>query len=204
MICKNCGKKLEEGEIFCSKCGLNVNESVGKRFCNQCGKELTEGVQFCSKCGARLNSGVSGFDKKQGFYCKNQKVSNFIANNKVLSYFFEYKKCLVSFILGLIGSIMGMFGGLCTTMCSFTGSAGNSAFLYIFGGAVIAMIGSCLCLSKTRIGSMLQLFGAILIIVRAFSYYGADFLTVFSLVFLLVASLIGIISSYLLDFINKE
>ena len=204
MICKNCGAILEDGENFCSNCGLRVNESNEKKFCSQCGKELDAGVQFCAWCGTKLNGDVSGVDTKQNTSCKNQKMLDFIANNKVLSYLFTYKKCLPAFIIGLVGGILGMFGGLCTTMCSFSSSAGNSAFLLIFCGAVIAVVGSCLCLTKARIGSAVQLLGTLMIIIRAFSHNGAEFLTIFSFVFLLVASVIGIISSYFPDFINKK
>lgn len=202
MICPNCKEELGNGQRFCPKCGAPGKEPEKKRFCTQCGKELGNEERFCSSCGADCHAATQHRSAQQTPHPENQSLSGLMSGNAVVDYFLEYKKSLPAFIIGLIGSILGMFGGICTTMCSF-GSASNSAFLYIFVGAVIGLIGSCMCLKKARIGSLLQLVGVIMIIVRAYSR-GAEFFTVFSIVLLLTASVIGIVSAHLFDILKKK
>ena len=144
------------------------------KFCQKCGKEIVDNCVLCPHCGAEQSS--------------SEKSTEQLPVE-------EKDKCLPSFIIGLIGSIFGMFGGLCTTMCS-CGSSSNSAFLLIFLGSVVGMIGTCLCLKKAKTGALLQLLGALMMIVRAFSE-GAELLTVFGLVLLLLAGIIGVTCSFL-------
>ncbi len=144
-------------------------------FCQKCGKEIKDDCKFCPVCGTEQLS-----DEKSSAQLSVEKK----------------EKCLPSFIIGLIGSILGMFGGLCTTMCS-CGSSSNSAFLLIFLGSIVGMIGTCLCLNKSKIGSLLQLLGAVMMIIHAYSK-GAEFLTVFGFVLLLFAGIIGVIYSFLI------
>lgn len=145
------------------------------KFCQKCGKEITDESAFCPNCGSEQSAGEVTPPQKP-------------VEKKV--------KCLPSFIIGLIGSILGMFGGLCTTMCS-CGSASNSAFLLIFLGSIVGMIGTCLCLSKAKTGSLLQIGGAIMMIIHAYSK-GSELLTVFGLVLLLFAGIIGVIYSFII------
>lgn len=49
MFCENCGKKLEEGSLFCNVCGAKQPQPV---FCIQCGKRLEPRSLFCNGCGA--------------------------------------------------------------------------------------------------------------------------------------------------------
>lgn len=143
-------------------------------FCNNCGKEIKEETQFCPYCGASLAT---------------KEVVNDYPAVKGKSV------CLPSFILGLIGSLFGIFGGICTTMCSVFSS--NSAFIWIVGGSLVGLVGACLCLSKSKLGSVLELIGALMIIVRAYGG-GADFMTVIALIFLLFGGLIGVVYSFII------
>ena len=145
-------------------------------FCKNCGNQLNDGAQFCTNCGTSVNGGTAPATE----------------NNS--------QKCLPAFILGLIGSIFGIFGGLCTTMCAglVSSSGGNSAFILIFGGAIVGLIGACLCLNKAKIGSVLELVAAIMMIICAFGITGADFMTVIALLLLLVGGLIGAVYAFLI------
>lgn len=145
------------------------------KFCKNCGKEISDDCKFCPGCGTEQSS--------------NEKRSEQLPVEKK-------QKCLPSFIIGLIGSILGMFGGLCTTMCS-CGSSSNSAFLLIFLGSIVGMVGTCLCLNKAKTGSLLQLLGSIMMIIHAYSK-GAEILTVFGFVILLFAGIIGVIYCFLI------
>ncbi|MBQ9774152.1 MAG: zinc ribbon domain-containing protein [Clostridia bacterium] len=199
MFCSKCGKQLESNEKFCSRCGTAVQSNAEKRFCAKCGNELGKDERYCSRCGTDFNDAI-----QHQVGAQNPKSENLPSSNAVFGYFLEYKKCLSAFIVGLIGSIFGMFGGICTSMCScFSSSASGSAFLFIFGGAVIGLIGSCMCLNKARIGSVLQLIGTLMIIIRAFAL-GAEFFTIFSFLILLTASGISLVSAHLLDFLKKR
>lgn len=74
MICKNCGKPINEGMAFCTNCGKKVEikepepkkpEQTEKRFCGKCGTQIPENASFCYNCGQPVgksinNSGSSG------------------------------------------------------------------------------------------------------------------------------------------------
>lgn len=58
MKCKQCGKELIEGAVFCDNCGRRVEaEEFGnmgngeKRFCVYCGRILLPDAEFCPNCG---------------------------------------------------------------------------------------------------------------------------------------------------------
>ena len=56
--CENCGNELNDGAMFCNKCGSPV---VGRgqnkvRRCAKCGNELNEGAMFCAKCGLSVSA----------------------------------------------------------------------------------------------------------------------------------------------------
>lgn len=70
--CKNCGKELVPGALFCLECGEKVPASEDDpipeiqtklikpdeyrvRFCHYCGYKLMENSRFCSNCGAEIN-----------------------------------------------------------------------------------------------------------------------------------------------------
>ena len=145
-------------------------------YCKKCGNQLKEGAQFCGNCGSSISGSV--IPSKQE----------------------NPQKCLPAFILGLIGSIFGIFGGICTTMCvsAISSSHGNSAFILIFGGAIVGLIGACLCLNKTGIGSILELISAIMMIICAYTISGSDFMTVIALLLMLVAGIIGAVYAFVI------
>ena len=140
-------------------------------FCKKFGGEIQEGTVFCPGCGQPV------VEKQETPHNKS--------------------RCLPSFILGLIGSIFGLFGGICTTMCSF-GSSSNNAFLFIFGGSLVGLIGACLCLNKAKIGAILEIVAALMIIYRAYFKGGSDFMTVIALLFLLFGGIIGLVYTFLI------
>ncbi|MDE5771959.1 MAG: zinc-ribbon domain-containing protein [Ruminococcus sp.] len=68
MICKNCGNELNDGAMFCGKCGTRCEESENitvtdntdeLQFCRNCGAELREGAFFCNQCGSSVNENES-------------------------------------------------------------------------------------------------------------------------------------------------
>lgn len=170
-------------------------------YCKHCGNQINENDIFCDKCGTPIEQSARPTSTDRSLP-GTSNTSAQAPQGKPVPYFMEKKKCLPAFIIGLIGSIFGLFGGLCTTMCS-CGSSSNSAFVMIFLGSVIGMIGTCLCLSKCRIGSIMQLLAAIMIIIRAYSG-GSDFMTVIAFVFLLISGIIGVIYGFLSDKLAKK
>ena len=142
--------------------------------CTYCGHENSNDTSTCTHCGKALTTCVSTDSPK---------------NEAKL-------RCLPSFILGIAGSLLGILGGICTTMCSMGNS--NSAFFLIVGGSLIGLIGACLCLNKAKLGSILEMVGAIMIIYRAYFRGGSDFLTVIALLFLLFAGLIGLVYAFII------
>lgn len=51
--CSNCGKELNDDDLFCSKCGT---KQIIERKCINCGIKLDEDAVFCPKCGTKQES----------------------------------------------------------------------------------------------------------------------------------------------------
>lgn len=51
--CKNCGTKLEEGEVFCHNCGTKRGSAFV--ICKKCGSKNEGYKKFCSACGFKLD-----------------------------------------------------------------------------------------------------------------------------------------------------
>lgn len=134
-------------------------------ICKNCGNQLNEGDKVCGRCGSVVHVQT----KKNG------------------------KKFLPSFILGLIASIFGIGGGFFMTMCSSFYSSGNAAFILIFGGSIVGLIGACQCLKNVLIGSILELVAAVMIIICAYGPIGGDFMTVLSMILFIASGAIGMI-----------
>ena len=49
MICNKCGFMQSKKNIFCTKCGNQLND-----LCSKCGNITCKGDQYCSKCGNKL------------------------------------------------------------------------------------------------------------------------------------------------------
>ena len=60
IFCEKCGNRLNEGAVFCVKCGAATGGRGGNMsastLCTRCGTQLVEGEIFCSKCGARVDA----------------------------------------------------------------------------------------------------------------------------------------------------
>ncbi len=55
MKCKYCGAELNDGELFCYRCGKQAEPEPAARFCIQCGAELEADAAFCWRCGASVD-----------------------------------------------------------------------------------------------------------------------------------------------------
>lgn len=170
MKCSNCGIELENGGKYCLNCGAELTNE--NKYCSNCGAEMINGEKYCSNCGAEVKiNGCSEFAEK---------------NTKKI-------KFLPSFIIGLIGSIFGIFGGMCMTMCAAFYSSSAEALIFILGGSVVGMVGACTCLKDTKKGSILELIGAVMIIICAFGITGAEFQTILALILLLISGIMGLL-----------
>jgi len=50
--CSKCGNALDDGALFCERCGSKAEEEKKKAECHSCRAPLDDGAQFCPKCGA--------------------------------------------------------------------------------------------------------------------------------------------------------
>ena len=144
------------------------------KFCVHCGKELASDASFCMNCGNVVSdqtaAGPSG---------TNKNAAN--------------QRCLPAFVVGLIGSIFGLFGGMCVSACySLSGNDGVPMF-FLVGGSLIGLIGSCMCFSKARLGAILQLVAAGMIAICAFGITGADVTTLMGMLLLGVGGVVGLL-----------
>lgn len=163
-------------------------------YCKNCGKEIPEHSKYCDKCGCSTDTQLNNLNTEH----KQTDISEEKAKNK----------CLPAFILGLIASIFGMLGGYCMTICtgacagavssfgpisSSASSASTFAFIFIFCGSIVGLIGACLCLNKVLTGSILQIVAALMIIIYAYGMVGAEFMTILSMLLFLAGGIIGIV-----------
>lgn len=162
-------------------------------FCPNCGNEIKEEDVFCQYCGSKNPNYNLNASQREGEtdYTNFQKQNDSVIES-------ETSRCLPAFIVGLIGSILGIFGGLCVSMCD-TRTGGNAPFVLIFGGSVIGMVGACQCLKRVKRGAVLQLIAAVMIIICAYGITGADLMSVFAFVLLLAGGIIGILKVYVFN-----
>ncbi|MGN0454966.1 MAG: zinc-ribbon domain-containing protein [Ruminococcus sp.] len=150
-------------------------------YCSKCGKETPEGSTYCQVCGTQISPNNQN-NLQPGTVSTDEK------KNKI--------KCLPAFILGLIASIFGIFGGFCTTMCySLTLANPSDALILIFGGSIIGLIGACLCLNKALLGSILQLVASVMLIICAYGKHGSDFQTVLAILLFIAGGIVGVVFS---------
>ena len=118
MRCIRCGAEAGDGEVICKNCGAslgtqngaagNIN-SQGRIYQNGTGGK---GSGQESRNNAGGNSPESGYQNYGG----GHNYSGSGAPNNGAG---PGQRSLPAFIVGLIGSILGMLGGLCTSMCDF-------------------------------------------------------------------------------------
>lgn len=79
MLCSNCKTNLQEGALFCHKCGTKVENNN----CSSCGKELIKDALFCPYCGEKVKT-----DTKNNVQIKKEPIlfeiidEDWFANNK--------------------------------------------------------------------------------------------------------------------------
>ena len=168
-------------------------------FCHKCGNEMGDNEKYCSKCGAE-NKEYDGGREQNGRSAPSIEAENDYNMQHKLHRTGSEERCLPAFILGLIGSIMGIFGGFCVTMCASMAmvNMGGAAFIFIFGVSVVGMIGACQCLKNVKRGSILQLIGAVMIIICAYGITGADLMSVLAFLLLLIGGIIGLVDYYVI------
>lgn len=195
-FCPRCGTKVAAHERFCSSCGLpqqgasapnNPQAAWGAPaqpasglICSSCGAPIQEGEVLCWECGKYVS-----LDKKMGSFGL---------------WWWRPSRCLPAFILGLIASILGIFGGLCTTMCSSFYGRGEEALFFIFGGSIVGLIGACVCIGKhprARVGAF-EMMGAALMQIFAMYFLGTGGTldAIFSMVLFIAAAVVGAICSF--------
>lgn len=54
MYCKNCGNKLDNDAIFCTKCGTHKDSMVSCLYCEKCGSKFNKGAAFCTGYGTAI------------------------------------------------------------------------------------------------------------------------------------------------------
>ena len=135
---------------------------------------------YCEKCGMEIHNSEGICLNCEG----GKKVKNGV-------------KFLPSFILGLIGSLFGISGGLCVTMCTsiFSSSYGLSALVLILGGSIVGLIGACKCLTNAKLGSLIEIVAAIMIIICAYGITGSDMSTVVAIIMFLTGGIVGLLYS---------
>lgn len=55
-ICPNCGRELEDNELYCIYCGTKLENSSQKSFCSNCGRALKPYERYCPICGSENKS----------------------------------------------------------------------------------------------------------------------------------------------------
>lgn len=91
MYCTNCGSKLEEDSVFCSKCGTHKDSTDKYFYCEKCGTKISEDAAFCTECGTPIPEKILENRKK----LLQEKQEKAMANKMFLG-------IIVFFIIGCI------------------------------------------------------------------------------------------------------
>ena len=149
-------------------------------FCQNCGTENKEGMVFCSNCGAQISKSVA--PTQQMPYVQKAVPT-------------AVQKSVPALVLGLIGAMFGLLGGLCVAACYSLGGQDGVPLILMVGGSILGLIGSCLCFSKAKVGSALELIGALMIAICAFGITGADMMSLVGMALLAVGGLVGLFTA---------
>jgi uncharacterized Zn finger protein (UPF0148 family) len=129
MFCKNCGNPMNDGELFCAKCGYRnvsaVDSSDGSQsasgdsaqspsVCPVCGSPVSPGAAFCKSCGATLNGNNTGYTNNGNY------TNNFSNPQNYDSYSTPQKKKMrkAPFIIGGVAAVVVVIGGVCAVNAS--------------------------------------------------------------------------------------
>lgn len=118
MICKNCGKPINDGMIFCTNCGKKVeikesetNKSeLVKRFCGKCGTQIPKNAKFCYSCGQPVGKNV---DMKESFGTVNQGSIKEVINSAEIKQQIDVTKDKMADTFDKSGFIRNWFFKIC-------------------------------------------------------------------------------------------
>ncbi len=116
------------------------------------------------------------------------------------------KKSVPAFVLGLIGGIIGIVSGLCDSICATAessveqilengsaeaaASTGTLVLILAVGGAILGLVGACLCFKKAGTGAILELAAAAMVLISAF-VGSASFVTYIVIALFAIGGLVG-------------
>lgn len=182
-LCEKCGAQVQDGQSFCASCGTKVRQN--NSFCPKCGMQLQPGQNFCSHCNGQTDYSVnSNFAENTTQSVRAKKKS---------------KGYTPAFVLGLIGSIFGLFGGICTTACYGFGGNDTVPMIMLIGGSLIGMIGACIGFKIAKAGAVLEITGTLLMAICAFTITGADIMTIVAIAMMGISGIIALIMSFVGD-----
>ena len=112
MYCRNCGESLNEKQVVCVKCGVQVGD--GESYCSTCGKEVSKDAVVCLSCGCAIKN--TKISSKKGLNGQNKTtmafVSFFLGGIGIHNFMMgEKKKGILKILLSLcfgIGSILAL------------------------------------------------------------------------------------------------
>lgn len=139
------------------------------KYCGKCGNQIVDESVVCPCCGDRIEDS-----------CPNSVAA---------------KGSLPAFILGLIGSIFGLFGGLCVFACLGIVGKGAISLPLMVGGSVIGLIGACKCLKDAKKGSIMQFIAAAMIFICGIAFTGADAMSIIGMIVLTIGGIVGFVTS---------
>ncbi|MBE6708552.1 MAG: zinc-ribbon domain-containing protein [Ruminococcaceae bacterium] len=149
------------------------------KFCTNCGKQLSDGEAFCSGCGKPVQSTAQSPVQANRMQTQTNPA--------------KAESCVPAFVLGLIGAIFGLFGGMCVAACNSIGGNEGAALFLIVGGSIVGLIGACMCFKRAKLGSVVELIGAVMMAICIFGVTGADFMSIIGMIMLAIGGLIGLL-----------
>ena len=112
MYCKNCVESLNDKQVVCIKCGVQVGE--GDLYCSTCGKEVQTGAVVCLSCGCAIKSAKTSLKNSLNGQNKTTMalVSFFLGGLGIHNFMMgEKKKGILRILLSLcfgLGSILAL------------------------------------------------------------------------------------------------
>ena len=204
MICNKCGATVADNSAFCTNCGASFYHSVYENptTAAAAGDVPAESAapqaapNAAPQAAPQPNYGAPMY--QQPYY--QQPVYRNYNTKSFVEIFWESVSCKLAAVTGLISSFLAAIVGIFVGFTMFGGSFHDSSVsILILFGAITGVYGSYLCLSKAKVGAIVQAHAFVFMLIHTIVYFW-DTASVLATVLMFLASSLAFVASFVPNF----